>query len=121
MFDLLIALLLGINNGSRARVKGQRPWLWIFITMIFMFVGEIIGMIIVLLFFNNGVVDFRALSAASPSMDQIMQQLINLFYNNMSHAALILLCSFGGYLLVRYILERMPDKKIDDTNNDKDM
>jgi hypothetical protein len=117
MFELLIAILLGINNGSRARMKGQNPGLWIFITVICMIITEVMGMFIVLLFFNHGVVDLHALSRANPSsMDQFTQQVADLFYNDVSHSAFILLCSFGGYLLIRYILERMPDKTKDDKN-----
>lgn len=115
MFDLLIAILLGINNGARARIKGQRGGLWIFITVICMLIGEMIGGIIILIFFNNGAIDFNAASSGKETMDELSRQIANL-YGTPMHSILVLLCGFGGYLLIRYILERMPNKTDDNVS-----
>jgi hypothetical protein len=110
MLDLLIAILFGINNSRRAKAKGQNPTLWIFITVVATMFGEFIGNVVVLMFFNHNIVDVKAFLAGKETVSQFEQQYLTLF-NDLSHAIFVLLCAFGGYLLIRYILERMPDKK----------
>jgi hypothetical protein len=43
-------------------------------------------------------------------MEQLTQQGTALF-NDPVHAFFVSICGIGGYLLIRFILERMPDKK----------
>lgn len=115
MFYLLIAILLGINNGARARIKGQSGGLWIFISAICFVICEIIGSIIILLFFSKGAIDFNAVSTGKETMDEFAKQVTDL-YGTPMHSILVLVCGFGGYLLIRYILERMPNKTNDSAN-----
>jgi hypothetical protein len=63
MFDIILAVLFAYNNSTRAKKKGQNTALWVFITIISVFMGEMIGGLAVLFFFNNGVVNMKAYTA----------------------------------------------------------
>ena len=109
MFDLLIAMLLGTLNSARARKKGKNSLLWIFLTVVCVIAGEIIGGFLTLFFFNNGAVNIDALSTGHVSREELTRQMATL-YSDPVHAIFVLFCGLGGYLLIRFILDRMPDK-----------
>lgn len=96
MFELAISVFCAYQNAKLARKKGQNTVLWVFITIVSFFVAYTIAAVALVLMMYKGPMDKDAL-----------QQFIA------SHPFLyitVLFIGLGGYLLIRYILERMPDK-----------
>ena len=109
MIGLLILIVLGYSNSRIARAKGQNVLIWILITIVAFLIGQMIGGMVVLFFFNKGVVNMDALSNGQGNVDEFKQQLTALLSDPV-HSLLILACGIGGFLAIRYILERMPNK-----------
>ena len=112
MFELLLLAYLSYRNSLRAKVKGQNPVLWAFITiaafLVFMVVG---GMVVILAFCKDAVNMNHMSSFDSKQREAAAQQLQQALSANPLHLVTIELFAVGGYLLVRYMLDRKPDKK----------
>ena len=76
--------------------KGKRVTPWVIIAILAFFAGYVIGGSILLIVFYKGPMQ----------QDEMMQFLLNPF-----RVAFIWASAFGGYLLVRYVLEKSPDIK----------
>jgi len=88
MIEIILLYFLTKGMGTLAIKKGLPAGRWKFITVMAWLAFEMIGLIIGMAFFGMG----------------------NL-YGLMAFA---LVCAFGGYLTVKYILENKPDEKIKD-------
>jgi hypothetical protein len=109
MIEFAILFYLGYKNHSIAVSKGLNGWLWAGITILAFFLAEIIGAFFVLIFFLKNKVDFN-LVATDPSYKDHAVDIINdEFKNNPMLLIAIYLFGVGGWLLVRYVLERKPD------------
>lgn len=89
---ILLIFFLARKNSLLAIKKGLKPLLWTFLTLLAWLCAEIIGFVLgVILFGNSNVVAVIWIAIAG---------------------------AFGGYLLIRYILEQHPDPEIikDDRN-----
>jgi hypothetical protein len=112
MFDIILLSYLTYKNGARAKLKGQNPILWGFITTCAYLIAMVTGGMIVIFNFCKECVSMNQLSSADPgSRQEASKQLIAALSANQLHLVTIELFGVGGYLLVRYILDRKPDKK----------
>lgn len=96
-------LLLGLSifcsyrNALLAKRKGQNTVLWVFITMVVFWLFFSIGSALLIVVSYRGVLQPEALISYINSKP-LMPMAFMLF-------------GLGGYLFIRYLLERMPDKK----------
>ena len=91
MIEIILLFILTKKMGELAATKGLSPGRWKFITVMAWLVFEMIGVFLGIIFFGQG-------------------NLIGLM-------AFGLVCAFGGYLTVKYILDNKPDDKINDDIN----
>ncbi len=111
-FDIILLVYLAYKNSVRAKLKGQNAAAWAFITVVSFLFTYFAGYFFVVVFFCRDVVNFGQISAADYKTRQAMaQQLVDAFAANPLHLITVELFGLGGYLLIRYILNRMPDKK----------
>ena len=91
MLEIIILIFLTRHIGELAVRKGLPPTRWKWITVGYWFLFEFMGAIIGILAFGNE--NFLGLMLFSVA------------------------CAFGGYLLVKYRLEKLPDNNMDDDIN----
>ena len=108
--DFLVAIILAFSNGQRAAAKGYNRALWTFLSVLAFVVLESFAGVLMLL------VLYRAQLRAAPLQ---MMEIAKEFSANMdwTRSTLLLAIGFGGYLLIRYILERMPQNTTSDGPN----
>lgn len=92
----ILAIILGYRNGLIAKRKGKNTILWIFLTVLGYFIGEVIGTALVATFFYGGKMEPKELALF------IMDDPTRSFF--------IFFSGLGGYLFIYYLLSRMPDK-----------
>jgi hypothetical protein len=95
--DIFLVVFLAWRNSLRARLKGQNSAVWVLITIFTYYFFEVIGFFAVFAFFYKG----------QPTPEGVMSFVKNL---PTSTVVFIMVCGIGGYLLIRYILERMTNK-----------
>ncbi|HQW92542.1 MAG TPA: hypothetical protein PKY28_05550 [Ferruginibacter sp.] len=92
MLDLILLYFLAKHVGSLAVKKGLPPLRWKITMITAWLIFEMAGLLFGVVFFGTG------------NLYRLM--------------AFGLVCAFGGYLLIRYILEKKPDQNtFDDINN----
>lgn len=91
MIEIILLFILTKNMGVLAAKKGLSPGRWKFLTVISWLSFEIIGVVLGIILFGD-------------------RNLIGLM-------AFGLVCAFGGYLTVKYVLENKPDEKLHDDIN----
>lgn len=112
MFEIILMVYLAYRNSVRAKLKGANGLAWGMITAFAFIVTFIIGGIFVIVNFCGDIVNVQALSSADPKVRMALSnQLATAINNDPLHMITMELFGVGGYLLVRYILERRPDKK----------
>jgi hypothetical protein len=112
MFEILLLAYLTYRNGIRAKQKGQNAIVWGIITAVTYFVGMMIGMFIVIIYFCKDVINLNSFAAMDLKARQAAtEQLIEVFKANPLHMVTVELFGVGGYLLIRFILDRKPTKK----------
>lgn len=97
MFELALSIFCAYQNAKLAKTKEQNPVVWVFITILTFFLAYGIGAGVLVMIMYKGPLE---------------QEALELFLKH--HPFLyvtVLFIGLGGYLLVRYILERMPDSK----------
>lgn len=99
MLELVLIGYLAYTNSVRAKLKLQNPTIWAIATVGAFIVGELIGYLFTVLFFYKGPVESKAL--------------VSFYLQNPLHSTFALVCGFGGYLIIRYILDKMPTQKND--------
>lgn len=113
MLQLIMAGLLAWNNSLRAKRKELNPILWAVYTVIAFFVSFIIGSLFVIFVFCRNVIDFNMMSSQDEQVrQQAAKMLENAILSNPLHSFTLVLFSFGGYLFVRYLIDRKPGKKM---------
>lgn len=95
---LFILSFSAYNNGMRALKKGQSAWLWGFITLVAMLFTFVIATAIVMFGFYRGPLNNT--------------QWLAFLRQNLIHTVFIYAGSIGGYLAIRYILDRMQPKQL---------
>jgi hypothetical protein len=112
MFDIIIIGYLSYRNGVRAKTKGQNPVIWGLATFVAYVITMMIGIMVVIANFCKDTINLAQFSSLDlKSREAARQQLIQVFQGNPLHMLTIQLFGVGGYLLVRYILDRKPGKK----------
>jgi hypothetical protein len=112
MLQLIMAGLLAWNNSLRAKRKELNPILWAVYTVIAFFVSFIIGSLIVIFVFCRNVIDFNMMASQDEKVRlEASKMLENAILSNPLHSFTLVLFSFGGYLFVRYLIDRKPGKK----------
>jgi hypothetical protein len=97
MPEIIILFFACRKIGKLAILKGLSPTKWKLITILMFFIFEMIGMNISMYTLGN------------PKIET-MQQSIELFTNHPEVLFINLFVAFGGYLLVRFYLEKKEDK-----------
>ena len=106
-------VFLSIRNGNRAKLKEQSSLTYGLLTALLFIVGEIIGLAFVLTTFCKNI-NLQSIAGKGPSDPLVQKLAVDLafdFANNPLHEITVSLFGFGGYLLVRYILDKKPEKK----------
>jgi hypothetical protein len=85
MIEIVVLYFLSRQIGNIAIQKGLRPGYWKAMTYLAWIIGEIAGFIIAIALFG---------------FDE---------HNLLGLISFAVLCAFGGYLFVRYTLEKKPD------------
>ncbi len=114
--DIILLAFLAYRNGLRARLKDQNSTAWTIFTVLAWGIGYMLGTMFIMITFYRDLLnpanmmglDFKA---------QLTQAMENGKVVGESMAAhplqeiTILLFSFGGYLFIRYLIDRKPGKK----------
>jgi len=112
MFEIVFLAVLAYSNSLRAKKKGKSPVLWGFITVGAYMSALIIGLLVVIVNFCKDVVNINQLSSLdSSARDIVSQQLQQAISGNPLHLLTVELFGIGGFLLVRYVIDKNPDKK----------
>lgn len=83
--------------------------LWGILTIVFYCVGLFAGTLISFLAIFHNSIDMARLEKDPKYNQQIAMEFSQAMLNNPIHSLAIMMCGFGGYLLVRYILNRKSD------------
>lgn len=97
MAELLLSIFFAYRNAMLAKTKGQNTVVWVIITIVTFFLAYGIGGGILISILYKGPLE--------------RDTLISFLLNSPILLITILFFGVGGYLLIRYILEKMPDKK----------
>jgi hypothetical protein len=112
---ILLLIFLGYRNNIRAKAKGQNGLVWAFLTVAAYIFCESIGLLIVVSLFCRDVVNIHLLTHNSGNFDvvskQFNQQVARALLDNPLRELAVVMFGMGGYLFVRYLLEKRPDKK----------
>ncbi len=109
VFIVFIAFL-AYRNAMRAKAKEKSAGLYAFLTVLLFFVFEMIGGVFVVLLFCRGEINLSL--ANNPANKQLLvDQMNQAFLNSPIRQFTLELFGIGGYLLVRYILDSVPEKK----------
>ena len=115
IFWIFFLVVLGYRNSVKAKQKGQNGVLWGVITVISYIIFEAVGLYVVIALFCRDVVDLGMLSRASGNFDavskQFNEQVASALMANPLREFTVILFGLGGYLFVRYLISRKPDKK----------
>ena len=111
-FDLVLLVYLTYKNSVRAKQKAHNAIVWSVITVVSVLVAYFIGFVFVAVTFCVHNVNLAQLSSTDiKTREAVTQQIVQAFATNPLHLITIEAFGLGGYLLIRYILNRMPDKK----------
>lgn len=110
LFLLLAVLFLSLSNARRAAAKGLNPGLWSGITLFSFIAGLFVGCVLLCFIVLARYPDLLELAKINDR--QRLQARIETLYaqSGFIYAALIFGGGFGGYLLVRYFLDKKGTK-----------
>lgn len=112
MVEILLLSFFALRNGMRARMKGVSPFLWALITVGAYFAMMMLGTLIVIVYFCRDVINVNQFAYMdSKSRELAVVQLQQVFNTHPLHVVTVELFGIGGYLFVRYLLDRKPTKK----------
>jgi len=112
MFDIILIAYFSYRNGVRAKLKGQNAITWGIVTALSYIVFMLIGFFVVVVNFCKNDINLNQLSSLdTKGREAAAQQLMNTFSAHPLHVITMEAFGIGGYLLVRYLLERKPNKK----------
>ena len=111
MFEIFLLTTLAFNNSRKARNKGLNPLAWGLITVAAYLAALIIGGMFVIYNFCQDAINYNQLSSPDASVRALAsQQVVKALSGNFLHMLTIELFGIGGFLLIRYILDKRPDK-----------
>lgn len=98
MLDIIVLFFLLKKIGAIAKEKGVGSVKWKILTVLFWFIFESIGVDMALAWYGFG------------EMKNVTQ-LTNIIIANPGIMLFAYFCAFGGYLFIRFLLERKPDQQ----------
>jgi hypothetical protein len=111
MFEIILLVYLAFRNSVRAKTKGLSGWFWASMTIISFLSTLFIGCLVVVFNFCADAVNLDQLSSTDIAVrTAASKQLVEVLNANPLHVITIELFGLGGYLLVRYILDKKPNK-----------
>ncbi len=107
---LFLLLFFCTSNARNAQLRGLAKAKWIFLTIISSFAGVFVASFIIvgIMVQKNPMMKQYLLQNNQKALNELLVQ--NLIANNFLYTALILAGSFGGYLLIRFLIEKKPVK-----------
>jgi len=103
---LLLLIVFGFGNARRAQQRGLKPAPWVLFTVLAFLAGTFLSiflLVIIIMAKNPAMIEIAKMNDANKMAAYLEPQLsANIFLYSM----LIFAGGFGGYLLVRYRLER---------------
>lgn len=110
-FDLILICYLSYKNGMRAKRKGQNVIAWGVASAAAYIICMVLGLYVVVFNFCKNAINLDQMSSTDIKVrEAAMQQFLQVIYANPLHLITIEAFGVGGYLLIRYILDRRPDK-----------
>lgn len=98
--DIALSIFLGYMNALRARRKGQKPFRWALFTVLAFLFFEVMSGTFVLMAFYKGSMTPVAVS--------------EYLFNHPIHTVFMWACGLGGYLLIRYRIDKLASQGGDD-------
>ena len=93
----------------RARLKGENPFKWAILTFL-AFSGAVgVGVYFVIAFFAKNAITLSQLGGLDWKTQMTIED--KLIYSDPLNALTVTMFGIGGYLLVRYFLDKKPNKK----------
>jgi hypothetical protein len=123
MLELFFLILLGYRNMNRAKAKGLHGLTWAIYTGIAYLSAYFIGIFVVFASALRGKLNLPA-DGNKDQYKEAAHQLTQEFISNPLLLFTVYMCAFGGYLLVRYLIDQKPGKPeeplhwMDKLNND---
>ncbi|MBL7692654.1 MAG: hypothetical protein JNM41_13770 [Flavipsychrobacter sp.] len=112
MFEIILLTYLSFRNSVRARIKGLNAWFWGGVTAVTFISALCVGCMVVVFNFLADTVNINDLSSTDLEVrSRVTKQLVEALNSNPLHVLTIELFGVGGYLLIRYVLEKKPNKK----------
>ena len=112
MFELVLLSYLAYKNNIRAKLKGANGVVWGALTVGAFLVGLIVGVFVVIFNFCGNSINIEQFSSPDAKVRMAASsQLVTVFNDNPLHQITIELFAIGGYLLIRYLIDKKPDKK----------
>ncbi len=112
MFEIILLSYLAYRNSVRAKLKGANGFVWGAITVVSFLITLTIGGVFVILNFCANSINIEQFSSTDAKVRMAAsQQMMAMLNDNPLHLITIELFGIGGYMLIRYILDRKPNKK----------
>jgi hypothetical protein len=112
MFEIVLLGYLAFRNGVRARQKGLNTILWGGLTVLSFFMAFAVGLSIVMKNFMADAVNMQLIASPDPKIRaEASKHFIDAFGANPLNSITVYAFGIGGYLLIRYILDKRPNKK----------
>jgi len=114
---IFLIVYMAYRNGLIAKLKGKNQVLWVLLTLVaFWMFASLGGFIVLQILISTGQINATDYKAASETADKLNDLLTPFLISNPIHIITIMAFGMGGYLLVRYILEKMPNINIPKDN-----
>jgi hypothetical protein len=115
MLEILALAFLSYRNAMRAKLKGLNASTWALLTTLMMAVAFFLGGALIIMLFVLQSIDINQIQSTDPEVRmKASMEIAEILTANPLQIIAIDLFGFGGYLLVRYILEKRPSKKTPD-------
>jgi hypothetical protein len=111
--EIVLLIYLSYRNSIRAKNRGLNSLLWGAITACAFLAALMLGLFIVIVAFCGDIISASRLTSTMDHNTRLAlsHQVEQAIASNFLHMVTIDLFAVGGYLLIRYILERKPGKK----------
>ena|ERR1700744_820015 len=107
ILSILLIVYLAYTNGIKAKKIGRNALLWGGLTVVSYFIGGIIGFCIIIGTFYHAPVNYDQVAIDKKYADQVTQQIVDFIAQNPLHSCLLVSFCFGGFFLIRFILDKM--------------
>lgn len=97
MFELLLSIFCSYRNAQLAKRKGQNTVVWVFITLVAYWICYSFGSALLIVATYKGPFEPKAM--------------VDFIYARPIMPITFMFMGLGGYLIIRYILEKMQDVK----------